>query len=123
MIFISLHLHFILMSFFQRDLTKEKLLAPYLDAKYAELNLSFERVDNLKLQKKGVDLIYNHNGKLFFIDEKAQLDYINKSLPTFIFELSYLKNGVEKMGWLLDKDKITTHYFLLLAFTHLMQLI
>jgi len=103
------------MSFFARDLRKEKLLAPFLDAKYRELNLNFERVTDLKLQKKGVDLAYKHRGKRFYIDEKAQLDYPNTTLPTFTFELSYLKNGIEKTGWLLNKYKITTHYFLIVG--------
>lgn len=103
------------MSFFQRDLTKEKLLAPFLDEKYAELNLQFERIHDLKLQKKGVDLVYNHREKRYYIDEKAQLDYLNTTLPTFTFELSYLKNGIEKTGWLLDENKITTHYFLVVG--------
>lgn len=103
------------MSFFTRDLTKEKQLTPFLDAKYAEPNLHFERIHDLKLQKKGVDLVYHHKGKRYNIDEKAQLDYINSSLPTFTFELSYLKNGIEKKGWLLDEHKITTHYFLIVG--------
>lgn len=103
------------MSFFEIDLRKEKLLASFLDAKYNELNLSFDRIRNLKLQRKGVDLIYNHRGKNFYIDEKAQLDYINSDLPTFTFELSYLKNGIEKTGWILDKNKITSHYFLVVG--------
>jgi len=103
------------MSFFVRDLRKEKLLASFLNKIYKELSLNFERVHSLKLQKKGVDLIYNHFGKRYYIDEKAQLNYINKSLPTFTFELSYLKNGIEKTGWLLDENKITTHYFLIIG--------
>jgi len=103
------------MSFFTRDLRKEKILASFLDTRYAKLNLHFERVHDLKLQKKGVDLIYVHKNKRFFIDEKAQLDYINTELPTFTFELSYLKNGLEKTGWLLDKNKITSHYFLIVG--------
>lgn len=103
------------MSFFTRNLRKEKLLASFLDTKYDELNLTFERVCDLKLQKKGVDLIYNHRGRRFYIDEKAQLDYINKHLPTFTFELSYLKNDIEKTGWLVDTHKITTHYFLVVG--------
>ena len=103
------------MSFFERDLTKEKLLASFLDATYAQLHLKFERIYNLRLQKKGVDLVYVHKGKRLYIDEKAQLDYINTTLPTFTFELSYLKNGIEKVGWLLDENKITTHYFLIVG--------
>jgi hypothetical protein len=97
------------MSFFKRDLERESLLGHYLDDVYKEIGLKVERNDNLNLQRKGVDLIYN---EVYFIDEKAQLNYVDKDLPTFTFELSYLKKGQGKLGWLFDKSKKTTHYFL-----------
>lgn len=100
------------MSHFQRDLNKEKLLGKFLDTIYSTLNIKFERVEDINLQHRGVDLIYPENNAVF-IDEKAQLDYLNKSLPTFTFELSYLKNNEQKLGWLLDDSKKTTHYFLI----------
>lgn len=100
------------MSFFKRDLLREQQLSIYLDSVYKKLDLDFERVKSLKLQHKGVDLIYHAFNKDYFIDEKAQLNYINKSLPTFTFEISYLKNTQEKIGWFMDATKITTHYFL-----------
>ena len=99
------------MSHFERDLYKEKQLGKYLDDIYNSLNLNFERVEDLTLQHKGVDLVFPEN-EAVFIDEKAQLDYLNKNLPTFTFELSYLKNNEKRLGWLLDDTKITTHYFL-----------
>lgn len=101
------------MSFFNRDLKKEHLLSIYLDEVYTKIGLSFKRISDLNLQLQGIDLIYNHLGNDFFIDEKAQLDYINKDLPTFTFELSYLKNNIKKIGWFLDDSKLTTHYFLI----------
>ncbi|WP_299113127.1 hypothetical protein [uncultured Winogradskyella sp.] len=100
------------MSHFKRDLNKEQLLGEYLDTVYQSLNLHFERNEDLNLQHRGVDLLYPEKEGIF-IDEKAQLDYLNKSLPTFTFELSYLKNGEQKLGWLLDESKLTTHYFLI----------
>ncbi len=74
----------------------------------------FERVSNLKKQLQGIDLILkdNRSEKQFFVDEKAQLDYINESLPTFAFELYYQKNGVQKQGWLFDVSKKTQFYTL-----------
>ncbi|RZN82554.1 MAG: hypothetical protein EVB11_08105 [Winogradskyella sp.] len=99
------------MSNFKRDLHKEQLLGNYLDLVYETLNLKFERVRDSNLQHRGVDLLYTKN-EAVYIDEKAQLDYLNKSLPTFTFELSYLKNKAPKLGWLLDDTKLTTHYFL-----------
>ncbi|MBI9040273.1 hypothetical protein [Lutibacter sp.] len=101
------------MSFFKRDLNKEQVLGKYLDEIYLELNLYLIRINDLDLQHRGVDLIYEKNDTKFYIDEKAQLDYVNSDLPTFTFELSYLKNNYNKLGWLIDDDKITTHYFLI----------
>jgi len=75
----------------------------------------FERISNLKKQLQGIDLILKDNisGKRFFVDEKAQLDYVNESLPTFAFELMYLKNTVQKQGWLFDVSKKTQFYALI----------
>jgi hypothetical protein len=101
------------MSYFLTDLEKEKILSIYLDKIYNKLSLDFERVTDLTLQHKGVDLIYHAINKDYFIDEKAQLNYINSSLPTFTFELSYLKNKTEKKGWFIDEKMMTTHYFLI----------
>ncbi|MCB4807540.1 hypothetical protein LG651_04705 [Tamlana sp. 62-3] len=98
------------MSNFHSDLLKEQLLAKYLDGIYKKINLNLSRVSDLKSQHQGIDLIYKDN---YLIDEKAQLNYINSNLPTFAFELSYLKGGIEKKGWLFDKSKVTTHYFLI----------
>ncbi|TCK66911.1 hypothetical protein DFQ05_2197 [Winogradskyella wandonensis] len=100
------------MSHFKRDLNKEQLLGEYLDTVYNSLNLNFERNADYSLQHRGVDLLFPEKDGIY-IDEKAQLDYLNKNLPTFTFELSYLKNGEQKLGWLLDETKLTTHYFLI----------
>lgn len=56
---------------------------------------------------QGIDLILKdkHLEKQFLVDEKAQLDYVNESLPTFAFELFYQKNGIQKQGWLFDASK------------------
>lgn len=101
------------MSTFDQDLSKEYLLGKYLEGIYREISLDFKRINDSELQNKGVDLIIDYNAKEYYIDEKAQLDYLNKSLPTFAFELSYLKKGRWKKGWLFDKNKITDHYFLI----------
>ncbi|MPS74540.1 MAG: hypothetical protein E2590_15515 [Chryseobacterium sp.] len=101
------------MSTFDQDLNKEYLLGQFLDEIYAQLNYDFRRIHESDLQNKGIDLIIDHHGKEYYIDEKAQLDYLGHSLPTFTFELSYLKNGQWKKGWLFDENKITDHYFLI----------
>lgn len=102
-------------SSFKSDLFKEQLLQPLLDAHYQGLEqYTFERVSNLKQQKEGIDLILidKRDGGRYFIDEKAQLDYINESLPTFAFEIQYKKQGGYKPGWLFDNSK-KTHFYAL----------
>ncbi|WP_299521046.1 hypothetical protein [Winogradskyella sp.] len=101
------------MTYFHNDLNKEQILGVYLDAIYDKLNFKLTRVKNSKLQFEGVDLIYQSKNGPIFIDEKSQLHYINSDLPTFTFELSYLKHQEERKGWLLDRDKITQYYFLI----------
>ena len=104
-------------SSFHHDLSKEEILSTYLDVFYEDIfkssEYSMERISDLNLQHKGVDLILSNKSKKYNIDEKAQLDYINSSLPTFAFELSYLKNGDWKKGWLFDASKTTDVYFLI----------
>jgi len=102
---------------FNTDLLNEGLLAKHLDDIYKELfhspDLSIERVNNLDLQHQGVDLILTKGNVKYNIDEKAQLDYLNTSLPTFAFEVSYLKQLIWHKGWLFDSNKITDIYFLI----------
>jgi len=105
-----------LKSNFKADLSKEKQLAPLLDSYYQKhlKQYSFERVCQLTKQLQGIDIILKDicSGKQFFVDEKAQLDYINESLPTFAFELFYHKNEIQKQGWLFDTTKKTQFYAL-----------
>lgn len=106
-------------STFTSDLGKEKRLSELLDAYYSKWlrHYDFERVQSLQEQLRGVDVIYKHRTtkETFLVDEKAQLDYINEDLPTFAFELHYLKNGVLKEGWLFDSAKKTDFYALVTA--------
>ncbi|WP_273275399.1 hypothetical protein [Maribacter polysiphoniae] len=106
-------------SHFQSDLQKEKQLAILLDSMYHNhlKNYGFKRVSDLNLQHRGVDLIMiqKNTQKTFFVDEKAQLDYVNDDLPTFAFEINYQKNGKTKPGWLYDPSKKTDFYALVTA--------
>jgi hypothetical protein len=97
---------------FESDLLQEQILSKYLDSIYAAKNLQFERVFDLERQMQGIDVIIKHDFNNYFIDEKSQLHYINSDLPTFTFELSYLKDGKLKQGWLFDNSKLTQYYFL-----------
>ncbi|MBK0384195.1 hypothetical protein I5M32_14600 [Pedobacter sp. SD-b] len=99
------------MSHFKSDLHKESILSEFLDAQYIEANLNMFRIKDLSLQHKGVDLIFYRDAALSFkIDEKAQLHYLNKGLPTFALEIDYLKDEIQKKGWLFNTHKITEIY-------------
>lgn len=100
------------MSKFRQDLKQESILSEYLDEVYQNKGYKFSRQSDINLQHQGIDgFIYQENTPIA-VDEKAQLHYINKTLPTFAFELSYLKNGIWKKGWLTDPKKKTEAYFL-----------
>lgn len=106
-------------STFKSDLEKEQLLHRLLDFHYQNhLKLyDFERVRDIEQQLQGVDVIFRRksDGAEFLIDEKAQLDYVNDDLPTFAFELNYLKGEALKEGWLFDDTKKTNFYALVTA--------
>ena len=105
-----------LKSDFNSDLEKEQKLFPLLDAMYSKKlkYYSFKRISDYREQLKGVDVIFKHTTthQDYYIDEKAQLDYINEDLPTFAFEISYLKKGKLKQGWLFNSKKKTDFYSL-----------
>lgn len=104
------------MSKFLSDLKKEQALAKFLDVIYREkLQLDCTRVGDINLQYKGVDFILAYKGQAYRVDEKAQLHYIGKDLPTFAFEIKYYKYQEEKLGWLFDSSKETDYYFLITA--------
>lgn len=106
-------------STFKSDLEKEKRLSQLLDSCYSKhlKQYSFVRVHEKEKQLDGIDLLFKNKKtkSIFYIDEKAQLDYVNENLPTFAFELNYVKNGAIKEGWFLDKNKKTDFYALITA--------
>ena len=106
-------------SSFKSDLDREKSLASFLDNLYSNhlKQYSFSREHNISEQHKGVDVIFTRlkTEERFFVDEKAQLDYVNEDLPTFAFELFYEKKKIKKQGWLFDPNKKTQFYALVTA--------
>lgn len=74
--------------------------------------VSFNRMTDMEMQMHGVDVLMCEGFHELYIDEKSQLHYINENVPTFAFELSYLKNGIVEPGWLLDSRKLTHAYML-----------
>ena len=101
---------------FPKDLAKEQKLSKLLDNLY-EVHLKnyyAKRVSAIAEQLQGVDVLFQHkySNKTYRIDEKAQLDYPGRDLPTFAFELCYYKKDTMKPGWLFDAQKKTDFYAL-----------
>ena len=106
---------------FIKDLAKEQKLSRLLDHLY-ETHLkqySAKRVSNIAEQLQGVDVLFRHkySNKAYRIDEKAQLDYPGRDLPTFAFALGYHKGDMIKQGWLFDPLKKTDFYALITNIT------
>lgn len=101
---------------FKNDLNKEARLSRCLDILYPKYfessSYTIERIRDLSQQHQGIDLVLKNANNVFYVDEKAQLDYVNSHLPTFAFELSYLKDNKWHKGWLFDELKSTDIYFL-----------
>lgn len=103
-----------------RDNFVEKELAKYLDKSLYKLTNFFSstnRIDNEKMQYRGVDIILSIpslNLTNIKVDEKAMLgkDYIGKPKNSFILELSF-ENGADnnQYGWFLNNE-IDTDYYL-----------
>lgn len=100
---------------FYEDKRKEELFGAWLDSHFYRHMLgkykNITRNPDAALQKRGVDVIIEtHSGKLIYIDEKATLQYINKKIPTFAFEIGNTTSGAR--GWLYNPDYITDYYLL-----------
>lgn len=101
------------------DMTAADELAAFLDSYFygpllAEGNFtSFKRIHDRDLQLKGVDVELSTASLTARIDEKAQLYYINKDLPTFAFELQFLHDGQPCTGWFLNETLLTDYYLLI----------
>ena len=105
------------------DMSAESELARFLDENFydhfpnADAFDSIERIYNKNLQLSGIDVVFNaKDGRTFRIDEKAQLYYLNKDLPTFAFEVEFLRHGIPTTGWLCNKDLETDLYLLIWPF-------
>ena len=102
------------------DMLAEAELGRYLDrylyARFPKADAfeSIERVHDKQRQTAGIDVIFTaKDGRVFRVDEKAQLYYLNRDLPTFAFEIGSLQQGVLTVGWLCN-EKLETDLYLLI---------
>ncbi len=102
------------------DMSAEAQLGIFLDTYLykvfpkRELFSKIERIRDKEEQLAGVDVKFTgNNGIVYNVDEKAQLYYLNKDLPTFAFELQFMREGREVWGWLCN-DRLKTDLYLLI---------
>ena len=111
--------HTILGSRRSSDMKAEQELASFLDSYLYKPLLeeggftSIVRIVDVGMQLKGVDIEASTASHVVRIDEKAQLYYINKDLPTFAFELQFLKGERRCIGWFLNDELLTDYYLLI----------
>ena len=114
-------------SFRNIDSANEQMVARFLD-NYFYLPPLFDsaiRVSDKQEQLQGKDVIVSSSQlglENACIDEKDTAHYVNKDIPTFAFELSFLLfDGTEVEGWLTDRAKETEYYLLLWPFAKLVE--
>lgn len=111
---------------FNNDLAVEASVTKWLERNYFATNWwqgQYKIIDDMDNQHKGIDLkLRNENlfGNLNIhnIDIKTATSYIktnpgDNQMPTFAFELNYIKDGYEKEGWLYGDKYNSTEYYLL----------
>lgn len=91
----------------------DKYFYPVIEKKYMNKINNIERNYDVSKQNKGVDVILeSKSGSLINIDEKTATDYFNKDIPTFVLEISFLKDNVLKEGWLFGNKYSDTDTYL-----------
>jgi len=109
------------------DSANEQMVARFLDEYFYKAPLfdTAIRVTDKQEQLLGKDIVVT-SSKLALtnaiVDEKDTAHYVNKNIPTFAFELSFLLyDGTEVEGWLTDRAKETEYYLLLWPFAKLVE--
>ena len=101
------------------DMGAEQQLSKFLDTYFypwmkQDYKYDISRILDKEWQLKGVDVIVKTKSRQIYVDEKAQLYYINENLPTFAFEINFMnKQGNLSQGWLFNNDLITEYYLLI----------
>lgn len=107
------------MTYRARDMLVEQVIAKFLDINFYPKHVTgFHRYKSKEEQLKGKDVQFSVDGlNNIIVDEKAQSHYINMDLPTFAFELSFIRSSGEiTMSWLFDESKETDYYLAIWPF-------
>lgn len=88
-----------------------EIVSQFLEQHFYNRTENYEKIDDREKQLQGVDVIFFFNNKQYICDEKAAIRYVNKSLQTFAFELSFLGKGDKLIdGWLISNTKINNSF-------------
>lgn len=91
----------------------DKYFYPEIEEKYNNNIKNITRNYDVAKQNKGVDVILEcRDGYRINIDEKTATDYLNKNIPTFALEISFLKDNIKKDGWLFGEKYFDTDTYL-----------
>lgn len=105
-----------------QDMRAEQQLGKFMDTYfYSQLKakngnpMRVIRVTDREMQKSGVDICIESEGRRMLIDEKATVYYSNAMIPTFAFELDSVQEGHSEpvQGWFVN-DKLQTEYYMLI---------
>lgn len=78
---------------------------------------SIQRIYDKETQLKGIDVKFvRKDGKSYYIDEKAQLHYLNRNLPTFALEILSYQKGYDTIGWLCNPNLMTDLFLFIWPF-------
>lgn len=98
----------------ENDEKQSIIVSNYLDKKFFSKMKNVERVNDRPRQVQGIDIIFTRGEETYICDEKAAIQYINKPLNTFSFELSFLNRaGNLQNGWLIDEHKVNDSYMII----------
>lgn len=95
----------------KKDVERTERVSKKIDEILRAEEILFIRNYDAKLQKKGVDLITFPTGVPRNVDEKYAINYWNKNLKTYSFEI-YSTNNVKNNGWFTSDNNITQDYML-----------
>lgn len=78
---------------------------------YLPETTDYKGVDDTETQVKGVDSIFTYNGKTYYCDEKAPVNWVQKNLNTFCMELSFIdRSNTLVDGWFIKEGSETDSY-------------
>jgi len=96
----------------RRDMQSEEYISGITRKIYSDAGFIVGPRTDIREQYLGVDFSLEVKGEHWLVDEKAAITRLDGRLNTFCFEL-YSENNKGNIGWLVNRNLITTHYSLI----------